>query len=288
VSAPWAGEQTVAGCHLRRAGRSGPPLLCLHGIGGSADSFAEQARGLADRFQVYAWDAPGYARSPDRAPTARPLAIADYAAAAAGLLRALGLPAAHVLGVSWGGVIATELALRHPGLVRSLVLADSSRGSGRTRAGAAAMRGRIAELSELGPRAFAALRAPRLVSPRADARLVNTVTAAMAASIRLPGYADAAESMAATDHSADLGRLLQPTLVLVGAADTVTGVQESQAMAAALPRARLVVVPDAGHVANQERPAAVNKHVARFLTDVESELTVGQPSGDGGSAWISD
>jgi pimeloyl-ACP methyl ester carboxylesterase len=244
--------------YVTRAG-SGPPVLLLHGIGGSADSFAFQVPGFAARREVIAWDAPGYARSAD---PAAPPGMPGYAAAAARLL--IADRPAHVVGVSWGGVIATRLALDFPLLVRSLVLADSTRGSGRTAASRDNMLARPAELATAGPAAFAAARAPRLLSPSAPASLVARVSATMAGAIRLPGYRYAAASMAETDHSAELSRLALPVLVVAGSADTVAGVAESETIAAAIPHATLRVIEGAGHLANQERPEEFNALVTAF------------------------
>ncbi|WP_343246159.1 alpha/beta hydrolase, partial [Streptomyces sp. SID5785] len=116
----------MTGLHVAEAGASGPLLLCLHGIGSSSAAFAPQLEGLAAHARVLAWDAPGYGRSPD--PEA-PLDLDGFADAAAGVIRARG-SSAHVLGVSWGGVIALRLATRHPDLVDSVIVADSSAGSG--------------------------------------------------------------------------------------------------------------------------------------------------------------
>lgn len=239
------------------------PVLMLHGIGGCAASFDDQVPAFeAAGHRVTAWDAPGYGPSPD--PGSAP-GMSGYAAAAAALLT----EPAHVVGVSWGGVIATRLAAERPGLVRSLVLVGSSRGSGRTPEGRAAMAARGAELERLGPAEFAARRGPKLVSPEAPADLVYRVVSAMARAIRLPGYAFAAAAMAGTDHSAVLGTLDVPALVLAGDRDTVTGPDESRAIAAALPGARLEILPGAGHAANQERPDDFNRIVLAFLAEVE-------------------
>ncbi|GAA3108077.1 alpha/beta fold hydrolase [Streptosporangium carneum] len=243
----------------------GGPVLLLHGIGGSSGSFAAQIPALSTRHRVLAWDAPGYGRSGD---PSTPPGMSGYAALAASLLPG----PAHVVGVSWGGVVATRLALEHPGLVRSLVLADSTRGSGRTPEQAAAMRGRAAELERLGGSAFAAARGPRLLSPQAPQELVDRVVTAMERSIRLPGYTYAASAMAGTDHNDVLGSLSVPVLVVVGDQDRVTGVAESQAIAAAVPGARLAVVPGAGHLANQERPEEFNRLVLDFLASVPSPV----------------
>ncbi|RJL24422.1 alpha/beta fold hydrolase [Bailinhaonella thermotolerans] len=255
-------ESPDGGVHVAEAGAGGDPVLLLHGIGGSAESFAAQIPALAGRYRVLAWDAPGYGRSAD---LAGPPGIEGYAEIAARVLRGRGAAPAHVVGVSWGGVIAARLAADHPGLVRSLVLASSSRGSGRDPGRAAAMRSRAEELARLGPAAFAARRAPRLVSPKAPAELVERVRTVMAAAIRLPGYAHAAASMAEADLTPVLGRVAAPALVIAGTEDEVTGPEESEAIASAIPGARLALVPAAGHAVNQERPGPFNSLLKEFL-----------------------
>lgn len=257
--------------HTEQAGERGPLLLCLHGIGSSSASFAPQLAELSAHLRVVAWDAPGYAASPD--PRA-PLTLDDFADAAAEVVREYDT-SAHVLGVSWGGVVAMRLAARHPDLVDSLIVADSSAGSGTDPATARAMRARTAELAELGPRAFAEARGPRLVSPDAPEDLVRRVVDTMASSIRLPGYGHAVESMAAADLRAELPSITAPSLVLCGDQDRVTGTGASQVLAGALHKTAYVIVKDAGHLANQEQPGQFNAwvlahlHIAAHLTEEE-------------------
>ncbi len=86
----------------------------------------------------------------------------------------------------------------------------------------------------------------------------------MAGSLRQPGYRYATASMAETDHSQALAGLLAPTLVLVGEFDAVTGVAESRSLAHAVPGARSRLIAEAGHCANQERPAEFNRAVLEF------------------------
>ncbi|MEU3839217.1 alpha/beta fold hydrolase [Streptomyces sp. NPDC028635] len=262
---------TAADVHVEEAGANGPLLLCLHGIGSSSASFAHQLAAFGDEFRVVAWDAPGYGRSPD---PDGPLDLDGYADAAAAVIRGRGGDA-HVLGVSWGGVIALRLALRHPDLVASLIVADSSPGSGTDPDKAAAMRARVPELDRLGPRAFAEQRGPRLVSAEAPPRLVQRVVDTMADAVRLPGYAYAAETMACADLRADLPRITAPTLVLCGDKDRVTGPVAAQALAGGLPRSAGVVVKDAGHLAHQEQPEHFNAWVLAHLHIVTNPRTKG-------------
>ncbi|MEM8924196.1 MAG: alpha/beta fold hydrolase [Actinomycetota bacterium] len=254
--------------HWTHGDDDAPLLLCLHGIGSCADAFGPQ-RPLAERSgrRVAAWDAPGYRHSSD--PATEP-GIDGWVDAAVALIEVLGVEEADVLGVSWGGVIATRMALRHPGRIRSLVLADSSPGAGTTPAQAAAMRERAAEVTTIGLSAFAQARTPKLVHPDTSTALLDEIARLMVDAVRMPPYQWAANAMADVDHRPDLHRIGCPTLVVVGDADTVTGVDAAEALAEGIPGAGLAVIDRAGHLANQERPEAFNDVVATFLAGVDA------------------
>lgn len=239
-----------------------PLLLCLHGIGSCGSAFEPQAPlAVGKGRHLMAWDAPGYRHSPDPTP---PWTLDDWADAAAELIRAQGTQA-DVLGVSWGGVTATRLVLRHPDLVRSLILADSSIGSGTSPENTAAMRSRAADLGAIGIEEFARSRAPRLLTPDAPTPLVDAAAQMMIDSVRLPSYLWACESMGEANHRAQLGEIATPTLVIVGEEDIVTPPERSEELAAGIPGAALVTVPAAGHLANQQRPDLFNAAVEAFL-----------------------
>lgn len=236
----------------------GPAVLLLHGIGGNARSCGPLAEALAGHgHRVLAWDAPGYGES------AEPLEPVDYPARVVQVLDELGLAQVDLFGTSWGGVIATEVAARWPERVRSLLLADSTRGSATDPGKAAAMRARPAQLAELGAEQFAADRSPRLVAPDCDPAVSAAVRDEMAR-VRVPGYRAAAEFMAGTDTSDLLPRLTVPTLVLVGEHDEVTGVPEARLLAERIPGARFALIRDAGHAALVERPAEVAAALVDF------------------------
>ncbi|MEU0649139.1 alpha/beta fold hydrolase [Streptomyces umbrinus] len=241
-------------------------VLLLHGIGGCADTFTGVAPRLAAAgWRAVAWDAPGYGESPDPGPGV----VGDdspgaYVNVVARLLTTLGIDRAHLAGVSWGGVIATHVAARRPELVAGLILIDSTRGSGTTKAKAAAMRGRVSELEQQGAEAFAARRAPRLLADGPEPAAAAEVERQMSA-VRVSGYAGAAEMMAQSDTGPLLPTITAPTLVLVGDEDRVTGVEESRLLARAIPQACFGLVGRAGHAAVQERPAEVAAAMLAFL-----------------------
>lgn len=243
---------------------SGDPVLLLHGIGGNAHTFDELATLLAPAHRTIAWDAPGYGESAD--PVGAP-GVDGYLDAVTAMLTDIAGGAAHIVGTSWGGVIATYLAATRPDVVRSLTLLDSTRGSGVDPARAEAMRARPAQLEHCGPREFASTRAARLLAPGAPAPILAAVEDTMA-QVRVPGYHGAAEFMAAADTGPLLASIGAPTLVLVGAHDQVTGVPESRLLAARIAGARLEVIPDAGHAAVQEQPALVASLLTEFFAQV--------------------
>jgi pimeloyl-ACP methyl ester carboxylesterase len=97
----------------------GPDVLLIAGLGDPAEAWQAQLDGLADRYRLSAFDNRGAGRTPL---PEEPISVTTMADDAAALLRALRIPSAHVAGFSMGSAIAQELALRHPQLVRSLML----------------------------------------------------------------------------------------------------------------------------------------------------------------------
>lgn len=240
----------------------GDPVLMLHGIGGCANAFAGITQRLQSAgYRAIAWDAPGYGCSAD---PPKPPGVDGYARIAVDLLSALHACPAHLVGVSWGGVIATWIAARSPDYVRSLTLVDSTRGSAVEATKSEAMLRRVRELEEVGPSIFARRRARKLVAPDADASTVAEIEQQMS-TVRLQGYRCAAEMMAETNTETLLGEIAVPTLVLVGEHDRVTGVPESQLLASSIPGAEFGVIPRAGHAAPQERPDDVAAAILSFL-----------------------
>lgn len=242
---------------LRRAG-TGRHLVLLHGIGSRADSFAPLIEAMPGDLDIVAWNAPGYGHSrplAKTAPTPR-----DYAGALANLIDELGIERVVLAGHSLGCLFAASFAVHYPARVVGLALLSPALGY-KVAAGAelpANVQARIDEIESLGPAAFAATRAARLLHD-ADAhpQLLAAVREAMAA-VNPAGYAQAVRALGAGDLIGDASQIVAPTIVAVGAQDVVTPPANARALHAALPHAvDYREIPNAGHALPQQDPTAV-------------------------------
>lgn len=247
--------RTSSGIAVTSAG-SGEAVLLLHGVGSSSRSFRYQLAGLSDEFFVSAWDAPGYRNSRDAPST---IDLDGYAGAVVDTLDDLGIARAHLVGVSWGGLIAQRVACSEPDRLLSLALIDSTVGRRNIDPSTAqAIRSRADRLDEIGDAQFASERAPKLVSASANEELVREIGDIMAESIRNPGYRSAIGALLDTDLTAQLETLAVATVVMCGTEDRITSLAGSRAIAERIPRSVLHTIDGAGHLSNQERPAEVN------------------------------
>ena len=250
----------------RKAG-SGPMVVMLHGIGGAAAQFREQLEGLADEFTVFAWDAPGYGDSDDPDGDWR---MADYAERLSSLLDQLSLGPVHILGQSWGGLLAQEFYRQHPERVRSLILSDTFAGSAvRPEAQRnAILQGRLDAVATRTPAEMAAARLPMLVTDDAPEAVKQEIETMLAA-IHPNGYRQAAVALHHTDFLDLLPAINVPTLVIAGEHDRVVAMEHSRQLAEGIPGARLEVIAGTGHLSNQQKPDEYNAIVRAFLRKVE-------------------
>ncbi len=245
--------------YFERAGE-GQPLLFISGTGGDLRNKPNQFDGpLARTFDLVSYDQRGLGRSdkPDR-----PYSMADYADDAAGLMAHLGWDQAHVVGVSFGGMVAQELALRHPARVERLVLACTSPGgaggasypfheiehlTGETRARhliPISDTRRDAAWAAANPDTYAQLVALGSADPFADE----------------PGRKQGAhrqlEARAGHDTWERLGDIAAPTLIAAGRYDGVALPETQEKMAARIPNATLRFF-EGGHLFMLQDRAAV-------------------------------
>lgn len=254
------GGRTMA---YHRAG-AGPALVFLHGGWSDGRAWGPQLAGLSDGFDVIAWDAPGCGGSDD---PPREMTMADYADAVAVLVAELGVEAAHLCGISWGGGLALAVWQRHPELVRSLILVGAYagwKGSLPPEEVEARVRRVLAE-AERPPAEWMDAYLPTFFAGTPPAGSLELVRSMMLDS-RPGGLVPMLTAFADADLNAVLPTIAVPTLLLWGEHDDRSPVRTvAQALRSAIPAAELVVLPGVGHEVNLEAPEAFTTEVRRFL-----------------------
>lgn len=240
----------------------GEPLLFLHGFPLHRGMWRPQVAALRDRFQVLTVDLRGFGESS----VSDEVTLAQLAADVVALMADLGIARATVVGLSMGGYVAFRLLEQAPTFATRLVLADTRAepDTDEGRARRLALAARVAQEGREAMRDFVA----SLVGPTTRARrpeVVATVEALAAAADPRALVATLHALAARPDSRPLLSRITVPTLVIVGAEDTITPPETARAMADAIPHSRLVVLPEAGHLSNLETPEAFTAALRTFL-----------------------
>src|SRR5579859_7569873 len=260
--------------HVEESGQ-GEPLVFIHEFAGDHRSWEPQLRFFSAAYRCVSYAARGYPPSDvptDPAAYSQPRAVADAVA----VLDGLGIEQAHVVGLSMGGFTALHLALRHPGRVRSAVVAGAGYGAEPERAEA------FRAESVLTAAAFAAEGAAKVAeryavgparvqfqnkNPRGWAEFAAALAghSSLGSALTMRGVQAARPSLYGLAE--DLARIAVPVLVLVG--DEDEGCLEPALMLKrAIPAAGLSVLPRTGHTANLEEPDVFNRAVDAFLASV--------------------
>ena len=255
--------------HVERAGL-GEPVVLLHGFGASAYSWRHVAEALAGEYRLIGIDLAGFGYT-ERSRRASDYTVAGQLSLVLGVMDALGIDSAHVAGHSYGGALAANLAWRHPDRVRSLVLVDSARPSSPwTRRHPSAT---ITPLTWL----YVRTRAIRRQSVRAglersfadDAAITPELVDAYYERIRVEGVSRAFRGLTRpTSEPVELPEMENldlPVLMVWGAEDELTVLEEARQVAEALPDAELTVLDGVGHIPLEESPAELAELMRRFL-----------------------
>jgi pimeloyl-ACP methyl ester carboxylesterase len=255
----------------REAG-SGQPLLLLHGAMSESWEWHRQLDALSDRWHVVAWDAPGCGESDD--PPAG-WSLTDYARCVVGFCRSLGLVAPLLGGLSFGGGLALAVYREAPALPRSLTLLSAYAGW-RGSLPADEVAARLAGCLELAAHPVPPAREDGLAftGPHPAPEVLDELLA-IAQRVRPAVLADMGQAFAEADLREVLPAVAVPTLVMVGLEDRRCRPAVGEAIAAAVPQARLIAVPGVGHALHQEAPAAVNEAMRAFLAQVEGDARAG-------------
>jgi pimeloyl-ACP methyl ester carboxylesterase len=248
----------------------GPDVLLIGGLGDTVESWQFQLEGLADRYRLTAFDNRGAGRT---AMPEWPVSAAVMADDAAAVLRALDVPSAHVAGFSMGSAIAQELAIRHPELIRSLVLNSTyARPDALFRSQLDFWRW----LPEGAPseRAFFEAFFTWVYTPRAhaDGSVAEIIEEALNFSHGQSAKAFQAQVDVCRGHdTADrLSQIGVPTLVLAGEFDVILPPRFGHAVADAIPGARFEILAGEAHQPFQEVPDEWNARVDAFWREVEA------------------
>jgi 3-oxoadipate enol-lactonase len=259
----------------------GDPLLLIMGLAADSTAWMFQVPDFAARYRTIVFDNRGVGRS-DK--PAGPYSIHQMADDAAGLLDVLGIERARVVGVSMGGMIAQELALRHPGRVRALVLActypEPDAEVERQRefsigqfGGSVTATGEMKiDVTAIDPLGLFQHLMPAVFNQEFIEREIGKLVQAFGGALQygfnmeaILGQVAATMSHKATDR---LHRIAAPTLVITGDADRLIPPANSDILARHIPGAKLVKIPGGSHGFNFETPDIFNREVLDFLVGV--------------------
>lgn len=252
---------------------TGDPLVLIAGVGYGLWFWHKVVPKLAEHFQVIAFDNRGAGQSdkPDG-----PYTVPMMAADTAGLMDALNIREAAVMGHSLGGFIAQELAVTRPELVGKLILGATTHGGLNvipiTPEALEVLTNRKGDPVELVKRGIAvacaagfAERQPEVVQECMDYRFSNPVPAAQ---YQAQVAAGAAMSALTEEQVVErLGRIKVPVLILFGEQDSVVPPGNAGLLAQKIPKSRVHLVPNAGHMYPLEAPQATAEIIHVFLSE---------------------
>ena len=259
-----------------RQGRREPPeaaVVFVHGFPFQLSMWEGQIPVALDAGRrAVAPDLPGFGRS-DVPAERSAYSIDRYADVVAALIADLGLGPVVLVGLSMGGYISLAVARRHPDVLAALVLADTRADpdTPEGRQGRSDQQAKVEEQGDVAPLVDGLLAKILSGSSPHHADAVATLDPMMR-STAPAGWIGALEAMKTRRDQTDfLPTIAVPTLVIVGESDALIPLDVAEALAKAIPGARLEVVPDAGHVANLENPEVFNRAFADFLSTLPAK-----------------
>lgn len=235
----------------------GPPVLFSNSLGTSLEMWDRQIPALADKYRLIRYDTRGHGGSPVKPGKAT---IFDLADDALGLLDALRIESAHVVGLSMGGMTGQVIAAKHPKRLRSLALMATSAHMPPPEGWHA--RAKAVREGGMGTIVEAVLQC--WFTGRAPAGLV-AATKAQFLACPAEGYALCCEALAEMDLRPLLPAIETPTLIVAGEDDPATPVEMMRTIQSLVPGAELVILRQAAHLLAIEQAETANRHLRAFL-----------------------
>ncbi len=244
----------------------GPVILFVHGFPLTSAMWEAQIRALEDSHRILAPDLRGFGES---SMTPGTVSMEQFADDLAGILDQLGVTEPVTLcGLSMGGYIAWQFVRKYPDRLKALILCDTKASpdspeavENRHKLAASVLKHGVGVVAQAMPEklfAQATLQNQTAIVDRCKEMMLAADPEGIAAALR--GMAER------PDMSELLPRISVPTLVIVGEEDQITTVEEMRQMAASIPQATFVEVPNAGHMSPMERPEQVNAALEEFLS----------------------
>ena len=248
----------------------GDPILFIHGFSGNLQSWDEQVPVLTDKYRVVRYDCRGHggSESPDDPAEYSQKILVDEAL---GLMDTLGLQKVNVCGLSMGGNVSLNLAIRHPDRVNAAIIASTGAGSDANDGFIEGFKilADMLDKSDLESFTEVLMASPlsaNFLKLRPDLieltekRAMSSNPKGLAKTIR--GVQMKRNSIFALEDQ--LKNLSVPVLVLVGELD-LPCLEPANFMKQHIPHSKLVVMPETGHIVNLERPEAFNREITAFL-----------------------
>ena len=253
----------------------GPPLLFVHGIGGSVSNWAPNIEHFKRRYRVIALDLPGFGKS---GYTDTEYSLELFAGAIRGLLSHLGIDRTSIAGNSLGGLITIHLAINHNDLIESIVLVDTAGGHKFPVVIRHALRVlpmnwlkriilfvtsyvvrfrfgyRLGGIYHINPYTRALLDEAIAIADRPDVERY------------LEAYVRTARTALSASYEDRLGEICKPALLVWGQKDIGVPLKVGQKINTAIKGSFLVAIPRAAHVPQLDQPEAFNAAVDRFLS----------------------
>lgn len=240
----------------------GAVVTFSHSLGCNLSMWDEQVQALKGRYRVLRFDTRGHGQTD--AP-AGAYSLEQLAEDLKGLLDGLGIAATHFVGLSLGGMIGQVFALKHPAMVQSLVLCDTT--SSYPAAAAPVWEDRIKTVAAKGMEPLVGPTLERWFTAPFRARRQDLMERVGAQIRNTPpqGYIGCCHAIPKINVTDRLKDVRCPALVMVGEEDAGTPVEMAREIQAALPSAELVILRSASHLSNLEQPQEFNRALQGFL-----------------------